>query len=332
MKRPPSISKMPRREGMTQGACLKGQTYSSGMREQALLAHIAATTRPHPAALVGPGDDCAVVAIEGSSLLVTTDQVVEGEHYRSGEDLELVARKAVCRSLSDIAAMAGVPRWAVATGALPRGMSQGEAQRLTDALHRAGEAFNCPVVGGDVSATDGPLVLTVTVAGSPHRTRGPVLRSGARPGDAVYVTGALGGSLPSRRHLMFTPRLVEADWLATQLGAHLHAMMDVSDGLGIDAARLAGASHAAAVIEAERLPRHQHVATWRAAAGDGEDYELLFTVDERSPVPAVCPATGTPVTMIGRIVAAAPGEPRCGFRDGHGVLHDGASLGWEHTA
>lgn len=303
------------------------------MREQALLAHIAATTPSHPIALVGPGDDCAVVASSTTtSLLVTTDQVIEGRHFRKGEDLALVARKAVCRSLSDIAAMAGTPRWGVATGALPSGMPQSDAQRLTDALHAVASTFNCPIVGGDIATTEGPMVLTVTIAGTPHTTRGPVLRSGARPGDTVYVTGALGGSLPSGRHLTFTPRLTEAQWLATLLGPSLHAMMDLSDGLGIDAARLARASHAAITLDAALLPRHEHVATWQAAAGDGEDYELLFTASAGAPVPHRCPLTGTPITAIGSITSPHVSSAACTIIDPAGAHHDASTFGWEHRS
>lgn len=305
------------------------------MREQALLAHIAAKTAPHPLVMVGPGDDCAVVAsVQDQRLLVTTDQVIAGRHFREGEDLALVARKAVCRSLSDIAAMAGTPRWAVATGALPAGMSHSDAQTLTDALHAAAGAFNCPIVGGDIAATDGPLVVTVTIAGTPHTTRGPVLRSGAKPGDRVYVTGALGGSLPSRRHLTFTPRLAEAHWLATVLGGDLHAMMDLSDGLGFDGARLAAASGVTIAIDAASLPRHEHVASWQAAMGDGEDYELLFTAAAGAPVPPRCPVTGTPITLVGTVAdqGAGAGATRCTVTDSAGKAHDAATLGWEHRS
>lgn len=305
------------------------------VHEQALLEHISKTTPAHPLVLVGPGDDCAVVAPCKAPLLVTTDQVIEGRHFSTGEDLALVARKAVCRSLSDIAAMGGTPCWAVATGALPPAMSQLDAQRLTDALHATANAFDCPIVGGDIAATTpgGPLVLTVTVGGTPHATRGPVLRTGARPGDRLYVSGALGGSLPSRRHLTFTPRLAESQWLATVLGNDLHAMMDLSDGLGIDASRLATASGVSVVIDGKSLPRHEHVATWQAAMGDGEDYELLFTASQDASVPPRCPITGTEITLVGMVVATVEHPiPRCAVRDLAGTLLDASTLGWEHRS
>ncbi|MFT3683891.1 MAG: thiamine-phosphate kinase [Phycisphaerales bacterium] len=302
------------------------------MQEEALLHHIARATPAHPHVTVGPGDDCAVLARPDGPVIVTTDQVIEGRHFATGEDLALVARKAVCRSLSDIAAMAGTPRWAVATGALPAGMSQHDAQRLTDAIHRAAGDFGCPVVGGDIATTTGPMVLTVTIAGAPHPIRGPVLRSTALVGDTLYVTGALGGSLPSRRHLTFTPRLTEAHWLATLLGPALHAMMDLSDGLGLDATRMARASHAAVTLDASLFPRHPYVATWQAAAGDGEDYELLFAAAADAPVPSRCPLTGTPITAVGRVAPPSVSGPLCTVIDPSGARHDGAAFGWEHRS
>ncbi|MBY0396747.1 MAG: thiamine-phosphate kinase [Thermoleophilia bacterium] len=309
------------------------------MREQALLEHIERATPRHPLVAVGPGDDCAVLMRPEGALLITTDQVIAGRHFAEGEDLTLVARKAVARSLSDIAAMAGRPLWAVATGALPAGMAQDDAQDLTDALHQAAAGFGIPIVGGDLATTAGPMVLTVTVGGEPHPVRGPVLRSGAAPGDTVYVTGALGGSLASGRHLTFTPRVTEGAWLATVLGPWLHAMMDLSDGLGLDAARMARASGVAIEIEAERLPRHAGVTSWQGAAGDGEDYELLFTAPAGAPVPARCRLTGTPVTAVGRVLASGEGgvgdaraATSCAIIDGAGARHGGAALGWEHRS
>jgi thiamine-monophosphate kinase len=172
------------------------------------------------------------------------------------------------------------------------------------------------------------MVLTVTVAGVPHPVRGPVLRSGAQPGDAVYVTGMLGGSLGSGRHFSFEPRLAEAAWLCETLGAGgwgLHAMIDLSDGLGRDAGRVAAASGVRIEIDAGLLPLNPGVGDWRRAAGDGEDYELLFTAAPQVEVPPACPQTGTRVTRIGRVVEG----------DGAVVVTpertwDVSELGWEH--
>jgi thiamine-monophosphate kinase len=298
------------------------------MRESELHRRIYANSRDmragFPYVLIGPGDDCAVVKPGAASLLLTVDQVVEGRHFTPGTPVDLIARKVVARSISDIAAMGGTPRWALATGLLPNDFAA--APELTDALHRWSEHWSTPMVGGDIaSALAGtPLVLTVTVGGDPHPGRGPVLRSGAKAGDVVYVTGALGGSLLSGRHLSFEPRLREATWLCDTLGEHLHAMIDISDGLGRDAGRIAEASGVRIDLDSAQLPLHPGLTDSEAAIREGEDYELCFTLDSAEILPARTPQ-GTPLTRIGRVSAGA----------GCFTVIDGRSLeisdlGWDH--
>lgn len=321
------------------------------MRENALLADIAAqfgrsSGGPRdfplpPGVVVGPGDDCAVVASSGGAVLLTTDQLIEGRHFvlagRTGItaetlgllSLEEAARKAVARSVSDIAAMGGTPRWSLGTGALPQGTTDADARTLTRALHRWADHWGCPMVGGDVATTFGPMVLTVTVGGVPHPRRGPVLRSGARPGDVLCVTGRLGGSLPSRRHALFTPRVDEAFALCTLLGPALHAMMDLSDGLGLDAARMARASDVRIEIDGPRVPLSD-ACTLEQALADGEDYELLVAIDPAHPIPPLCPGTRTPLTIIGRVLpAGAGGVPLCTVLTAQGPI-DASTMGFEH--
>lgn len=297
--------------------------------ESVLLRHIyaraAAAGSSHPGVLVGPGDDCAVVRVEGD-ILLTVDQLVEGRHYDPATTtIDLIARKVVARSVSDIAAMGGTPLAALATGALRDSFDR--ERELFDAMHSWGERFGCPLIGGDIARVDGPTVLTCAVIGRAHSTRGPVLRSGARPGDVVYVTGALGGSFASGRHLTFVPRVREARELCDALGDDLRAMMDLSDGLGRDAARMADASGVGLELDAACFPMHSGVAGWRDAAGEGEDYELLF-VSSREP-----PATlgdGTRVTKIGRVGERADGAPACVIVTAEGERVDAGGLGWEH--
>jgi thiamine-monophosphate kinase len=313
--------------------------------ESELLAHIyarsASLRERFPQAIVGPGHDCAVVAApEGGMVLLKVDQLVEGRHFKTGTPLDLIARKAVARPVSDIAAAGGTPTAALAAVILPPGFAQADA--LFDAMARWAEGFGCPLVGGDIArGSDGAterrsdegksgLVLSVTVMGAPHAARGPVLRSGARVGDGLYVTGALGGSLDRGtglgRHLTFEPRLAEARWLCDTLGAGLHAMMDISDGLGRDAARLAETSGVRVRIEAGAIPRSGGVADWRAAASEGEDYELLLAAG--AAVPPRCPETGTAITRIGVIEAGAG----CVIVEGGegGREFDASGMGWEH--
>lgn len=302
------------------------------MRESDLLTHIARAATGQPAAyphvIVPPGDDCAVVRIGGVDVLLKVDQVIEGKHFvvrpYTAEYLDLIARKAVARAMSDLAAMAGTPLAALAAVCLPQGFPTDAARTLADDVRRWGERWGSPVVGGDVATAAGPLALSITAVGVAHARRGPVLRRGATPGDGVYVTGAIGGSFGEDgmgRHLTFEPRLREAAFLADALGERLHAMLDISDGVGIDAARLAAASGVALVLDAAAIPLHTHDVL--RAIADGEDYELMFTAG--GAVPPSCPATGCPITRIG---AVEPGA-------GSWLLHQGrrtdiSSQGYEH--
>ncbi len=329
------------------------------MHEREILAHIERASRDmaarFPQVRVGPGDDCAELAMDPARpLLVTTDQVVEGVHIASRSDLphddeaaladwvDLAARKAVARSISDIAAMGGTPLALVATVCAPRDTPRELVEALSDALHAHAAAFACPAVGGDIASyargVDAPMVLTTTVMGQPHAI-GSVLRRGAKVGDSVWVTGHLGGSLVSGRHAMFTPRVEEARWLcdaasrAAGVGAvPLHAMMDLSDGLGIDADRMARASAVSIVIDADALPKHDGVATWREAMGDGEDYELLFVADAawKLPKEITLPGRRVLLTRVGRVEAPAPTGPACHVQLADGTRHATADLGWQH--
>ncbi len=251
---------------------------------------------------VGPGDDCAMLA---GGVLITTDQCADGVHFVLSEcGGERAGYKVMARSLSDIAAMGGEPTAAVATVALPRGIGEEGARAIYHGLRRAGDAFGCPVVGGDVAAWEHPLLLTVTMLGRPAG-KAPLLRSGARGGDAVCVTGTLGGSLTSGKHLDFTPRVREGAVLGRDWP--VHAMIDISDGLAADLGHICRASGVGAQLRAEAIPISPAAARaadpLAAAMGDGEDYELLFTL----PAPAADDLLarqplGTPVAQIGTIV------------------------------
>jgi thiamine-monophosphate kinase len=311
------------------------------VQELPLLAHVAKIALQPPGVLIGPGDDCALIRTDASTL-ITVDQVIEGRHFEtlgldpSRDVLDVVARKAIARSFSDIAAMAGVPTYAIATAAFPQGFSQPAAEFLATRLHAWGEQlvpnFPVPIVGGDIAATSGPLVLTVTMLGSPHPHTTSVTRSQAQVGDLVYVTGRLGGSFKSGRHLNFTPRVREALGLATLLRSDLHAMMDLSDGLGLDSDRMAHASGVCIDLDASRMPRHDGVGSWKQAAGEGEDYELLFTAPASSPMPQMCPGTTTPITCIGRVGASSESSPPgSSIITPEGSRVAGGTLGWSHT-
>ena len=260
---------------------------------------------------VGPGDDCAVLNFGSERLLVTVDQVLDGVHLDVARDgFEAAGYKAAARNLSDIAAMAGEPVAMVAALAAPSGLTIEQAQDIHAGLRRAGDAFACPLVGGDVASwgqAGGRLLLSVTVLGRSAGVR-PVLRRGAREGDAICVTGELGGAWRSRRHLEFVPRVREARRLAAR--CELHAMIDISDGLAADLGHIAAASGLAAELDAAAVPIHADARTQsdplEAALHDGEDYELLFCIEPEQARKLVAEQPlGVPVHIIGRMGAGA---------------------------
>lgn len=229
------------------------------------------------------GDDLAVLRWNAAELLLAgVDQVLDGVHFDSTvHGPRLIGQKAMNRSLSDCAAMACLPAAALATVALPIGTPMDYAQQLYLGMKQAADAFDCQIVGGDVASWTGRLLLTVTVLGRSAGFR-PITRAGARPGDMIFVTGPLGGSLRGR-HMTFTPRITEG--LRIGKTGCATAMIDLSDGLSSDLGHICQASGVGAVIEALRVPVHPD-ATLGDSAGmtpldhalhDGEDYELLFT-------------------------------------------------------
>ena len=286
---------------------------------------------------VGPGDDCAVIREPGSSnspgglLVIGVDQLIEGRHYEPGTEIDLVARKAVARAVSDLAAMGARPAWALATGILPDGFEDADA--LFDAMARWARRFGCPLIGGDIAfgPAGNPLSLTVTAAGRMDPGVDPVLRSGARPGDELWLTGQVGGSFESGWHLRFEPR-IETGLAAAESG-RAHAMIDLSDGLGRDAARVGAASGLRIELDAARLPISHRSASWREAAREGEDYELLIACRPRHPEVDEPPFTADPplIGPVGRARACRDGEsPGATIIDPHGVEHDAGDLGWDH--
>ena len=261
--------------------------------------------------LAGIGDDCAVVRGPRGRTpgLFKIDSVVDGVHFHSKTARPYwIGWKALNRPLSDVAAMGGVPRYAVAAACVPRGFGLARMKQVMAGLEAAARRSGVALVGGDTASTSGPFSVAVAVWGEAG-PGGPVLRSGARPGDWVWVTGTLGGSILGR-HLKFTPRLREAREIVRRLRPT--AMMDVSDGLGIDAGRLARASRVAIVLEggavpasreARALARRDGRSALDHALADGEDYELLFTTRPRALREiAGLAIAGVRATVIGKAV------------------------------
>ncbi|MGH7213753.1 MAG: thiamine-phosphate kinase [Tepidisphaeraceae bacterium] len=285
---------------------------------------VRARQKPSDFVPVPAGDDLAVLKWDAKDLLlVGTDQVLDGVHFNSSvHSPHDIGRKAMNRNLSDCAAMACLPAAAVATVALPKTRGMEYAKELYLGMKEAADVFNCAIVGGDTGSWDGPLALTVTVLG---RTDGiePVRRNGARPGDGIYVSAPLGGTILSK-HLHFRPRIELARALARSGDAA--AMIDLSDGLSRDLAHICRESGVGAVIEAERVPIGDDAvilglkdgrAPLEHALHDGEDYELLFT----------CRGTPSLGIYIGRIISGWGVELET--KDGRRTPLE--PKGWEHT-
>jgi thiamine-monophosphate kinase len=224
------------------------------------------------------GDDCAVLEFRGAknSLVLKTDCVVERIHFQPATDPALVGWKAMMRPLSDFAAISGIPQFALITLIVPATKSAGWVEELYRGLNRAAAKFDVAIVGGETSATRGPAAISVSVAGYVERNRS-VSRSGGKRDDDLFVTGRLGGSLRGK-HLRFVPRIEESRWLTKNF--RVHAMMDLSDGLGADLPRLARASKLGFEIDTSVLPLTAG-AKIADAISDGEDYELLFAISPR---------------------------------------------------
>jgi thiamine-monophosphate kinase len=222
--------------------------------------------------LVGVGDDCAVLRGEGRSLLFKTDAVVGGVHFDARTPAALIGRKALARVLSDIAAMGGVPLAALVTLGLPRDASPRRLASIYRGMEKIARDYKVALVGGETTRAK-ELFLSIALLGECRGVQ-PVLRSGARAGDLIFVTGRLGAT-QARHHLTFIPRLAEGQWLARHGVAT--AMMDLSDGLGADLPRLGRASGLGYEIDPAAIPRARG-ASLEAALNDGEDFELLFTV------------------------------------------------------
>lgn len=264
------------------------------MTEFELIARLTRALPSNDSVTVGAGDDCAVLDVGAPDrlLLFKTDAVVEGVHFTGETSPENIGHKALARCLSDIAAMAGTPTAVVVTMGLPRKFQPDMVEKIYAGLNALAKAHSVAVVGGETTTNPDRLLISVALIGFVPRGR-LLLRSGAKLGDAIFVTGELGGSLAGR-HLEFEPRLAEARWLAEHF--NLHSLMDVSDGLAGDLRHILNASKCGAELLKSAIPisRAARAISKRgdaakpafvAALTDGEDFELLFTLASNSAVP-----------------------------------------------
>ena len=263
------------------------------MNEFELIARLTSALPTNDHVVAGPGDDCAVLdlGVADKLFLFKTDAVVEGIHFTKDTPPEQVGRKALARCLSDIAAMAGTPVAALVTIALPENFDLEFVGKIYDGLNVLAREHGVAVVGGETTTNPERILISISLIGSVVRGK-QILRSGAKAGDVIFVTGELGGSLAGR-HLDFEPRLAEARWLAGHFP--VHAMIDLSDGLGGDLRHILQAAKVGAELLKSAVPVSR-AAKLRARAGssakpafvaaltDGEDFELLFTVPGKQAV------------------------------------------------
>jgi len=277
---------------------------------------------------LGVGDDAALVsATPGYDMVLTCDWFLEGTHFlRDKHPADAVGWKCLARAVSDIAAMGAVPRCFLLSLALPRELAGSWLNDFLGGLRRAAKRFGCSLAGGDTTERREVLV-NVTVAGEVRRGR-EVRRSGARPGDIIYVSGRLGEAelglrllregkrglnlreARSRKHLYPEPRIELGRWLSEKRVAS--AMMDMSDGLSSDLRRLCEASRVGTIIKSDRLPtvrvtkseRNRGVDPLQMAVHGGDDYELLFTVPKSKAKRLPRSVGGVAITPIGEITQA----------------------------
>jgi thiamine-monophosphate kinase len=286
------------------------------MNEFDLIARIARSLPANAAVVQGAGDDCAVLdlGLPGKLLLFKTDALVQGVHFTAETPAAMAGRKALARALSDIAAMAGLPVACLVTLGLPEGFEPDWVFAFYEGLNELAKELNVAIAGGETTRNPGGIFVSMTLLGTIPRER-IISRANARPGEAIFVTGELGGSIEGK-HLEFTPRLREADWLAAHFP--IRAMMDLSDGLAGDLRRILDASKVGAEILAGAIPISRAARLKAksessakppllAALTDGEDFELLFTAPAKDAVRLLdawrAAFRGTKLSCIGKITA-----------------------------
>lgn len=286
--------------------------------EDALIERLVALVPRDADPAAAPGDDCAVIDPGPDSptlLLLKTDALVERVHFLSSSPARAVGWKAVARVISDFAAMGGKPGHFLITLALPPETPVAWAEDLYRGIGDCLEKFGGTVAGGETSSvpSGSAAVISVAATGSVRREQ-LVLRATANPGDLLFVTGLLGGSIQGK-HLAFTPRVHEAEWLVACFKPT--AMMDLSDGIAKDLPRMAAASHCGYRVDEEKLPLTPG-STAAQALGDGEDFELLFAIEAAlaNELLEAWPFPGLPLTCIGKLVESGKGQSLTG--------------GWEH--
>lgn len=275
--------------------------------EFGLIERFAKRLKPDKSVIKGVGDDCAVLKFtKDKYLLLTTDILIEDTHFILKDTLKgtsaqpfQIGWKALAANVSDIAAMGGVPKDALISLALPPSYAIKRVEGIYQGIKAIARRFGINIVGGDTSKAT-KLIINVSLSGEVSK-EDLVLRSGARRGDIIFVSGSLGGSIYGK-HLKFVPRLREAQLLVKNF--KLHSMIDLSDGLSSDLSHIARESGIGAVIYEEAIPLSKDARSIKQALNMGEDFELLFTLslaEARKLLRAKPKGITIPLTQIGEI-------------------------------
>jgi len=252
----------------------------------------------------GIGDDAAVLRYsKGRFMLFTADMLVEGKHFYKNAGPELVGWKSLACSVSDIAAMGGIPKFAVISVGFPGHLDVRYTDNIYKGIRKALKEFDIDLVGGDTVSSEN-IVINIALTGEVEK-KNLVLRSSAKENDAIFLTGKIGGSIKGR-HLDFMPRLKEARFLVKNF--RINSMIDISDGLLSDLSHILEESGKGAVIYEKSIPISRNAIDFNSAIRDGEDFELIFTLPEKhaARLARIWPFK-TPLSMIGQICSSNRG-------------------------
>lgn len=304
------------------------------MGELSLIKKFRSGAPNHPWMLVGPGQDCAVLRWPGDrDVAYKIDQVIEGTHFvLDGAEAATpreVGWKAMAKACSDVAATGFWPVAATVAVNLRKGSDESLALGVYEGLCDCCKRFGFALAGGDLATSENGLAITVSLLGE-GPAGGAWTRAGGRPGDALLVTGTLGQSRQTRKHLTFTPRLEVARAIRKLAGANIHACIDITDGLSRDLQHLCSESNCGAVLLEDSIPctsAARHAVNINSALGDGEDFELLIALDQNAADQLLAQwVESTPLTRVGSLSERSEGLLLVG-PSGRRPLPD---LGYEH--
>jgi len=276
--------------------------FISKLGEFGLIERIKRQIKTDSTVIKGSGDDCAVLKYDRDRyLLFTCDMLVEGVDFTRKDNPYLVGRKALAASASDIAACAGLPHYALVSLGIPKRSSVKLLDKVLEGMRDLARQYKINIVGGDLSSAR-QLVIDVSMLGFVEK-KYLALRSGAKRGDIIFVTGTLGGSILGK-HLRFIPRIKEARYLVENF--KINSMIDISDGLAQDLGHILKESRVGAVIYEGLIPLSKQARNLKDALYTGEDFELLFTLSRKEARVVLERQKTSLFTPVGEIIDGKP--------------------------